>query len=380
MLNIIEREQGGRDNVVFKDLCDDHTSLLGAIGSDTRIKFQEDWSVIKKRSFKSYVALLDELEILPGVHTVRQIKSLGEAAYADEDDDDVEDNKQDDPDYVPEEKDTSNVKMEESNKNKDASSDKSSEGNGPARATTPPPAMRARIATPNRSPMRAATPIKKPDTNSTKDIESALDSLTLDDSPSLHIARGTEDDPFCFRFCENAWMHPYGFVIRVKENKKIGNRAHSVVEIFVAASADADDWTAAIVTEGPHAFRAIQFKGPAMGFWAEFFFSRLKHNENDPNSKILADYMLATYGQLGSSDKVLHYRLVFDEEELYLDNQVISHDEKTVHRSMHKLVAKPKAFKEKECINVGLTWEVALFDSNPKVLGTGNQGSAADLW
>ena len=103
-------------------------------------------------------------------------------------------------------------------------------------------------------------------------------------------------------------------------------------------------------------------------------------DENDPNAKIEADCMLTACEDEIDSDKFTHCRLVFRETELWLDNQTISHHAAKVKHSFHKLEWKPAVFKSRQCLEIGIAWEVAVHDDgNSKILGI-EQNSAADLW
>ena len=370
MLNCIEREYGGRDDLNFKKVCDDHKDIFGESATDTRSNFQLDWSVIKKRSFKSYIALLDELEVPPGVHTTRKIAQLGNQAYSDPDEEEEEaeeDNEKEDPTYIPE---------EEEKEEKETPTMSNTQAAKPAPGTPPriysPPRMR--------TPLRSPAPVEKKANQPAEDLDKAFGALNLGSKATSGCPTGDEDDPFCFEFHHKAWKHPFGFVIRQKENKKVGNRGVTVIEIFKAVSANADRWSAYVVDEGPDALRAIQFKGPALDFWGQLYYKGLKHDENDPNSKIEADYMLTAYEDEPESEKFVHYRLVFRETELWLDNQTISHHATKVKHAFRKLEAKPDQFKSRQCYEIGIAWEVAIYDdSNSKNLGI-EQNSAADIW
>ena len=227
-------------------------------------------------------------------------------------------------------------------------------------------------------PRTAAAATKEDDT----DLDINFGELRLDEVPPrgiIHIPTGTAEDPFRFKFVSHAWKHPYGFMIRLKSNKIVGNRARWVLEIFKVVDAAADDWVASLVTEGEYALRAINFKVPAMGYWEEKHYEELKHSESDPNSKIEARHMLTDYQSMPAGEKTLHYQMVIENMDMYLDNHAISQDEVHIVRQFQKLEGKPPLFKGHHNRQVGALWEVAVYDDNAKVLRNKN-ASAADLW
>ena len=73
-LQIIEKRNKDRDDILLKDICDCNTELFGERGSETRRDLQQYWKNCKRRNTYSYIALLDRLKITPGKSTTRQLQ------------------------------------------------------------------------------------------------------------------------------------------------------------------------------------------------------------------------------------------------------------------------------------------------------------------
>ena len=382
MLETIEREHGGRDRLNFKDLCDTQQLLFGAQGSQKRQDFQSDWQTIKKRTFKDCVDLLDQLEILPGTNTARLVQRFGDDLdlLGNDNNSAGTNNNDDNSNMTSESKSaTTNTENENETKPKTAAPPR-------PRTTAPPPSL-----TPVRSPPPRQSSMKTSTTqSSTTQSSKEQDLFDVDDLSfaKLQIAEtkkeapfpdGTETNPFRFAFKDGKY-HPFGFFARLKANKKVGTRGRLVLELTKNVGADADFWYAKIATEGKCAYRAINITGPPVDYWILFYLDNLDHDKDDPNSQMDAQAFMTWYNDKNNNNKEIHYQLVIEDEEQYLDNHAISNDDVEIKRVFKRLDAKPSVFKGKQLHSVVAKWEVALFDvGKKKIIGKDNS-SASDLF
>jgi len=394
MLDAIERTNGGKDNLNFKELCDKHNLLFGVQGSEKRNKFQIDWAVIKKRPFKNYVELLDKLKVLPGTRTARRIQQLGDDLHKDDD---------------------MTSQDETSNQSSNAKANiKATTG----RAHTPPPAltpvrtpppapfspMRSQSTSTSRAHMRSspvppsmAPPRPKDDVTVPKqeDMEFEFTNLSISDPPTIVDAAkaqvtasldytlmdGTKNNPFAFVLKDvlvEGNRHPFGFFARLKAKKKVGRRGRLVLEIIKCVGANADDWVAEIVTEGTYAWRSVYIIGPELDYWVKVYLTDLNSNENDPNAKPDAKLFL---NQHNNKEGKIYYQLILPAEGMWFDNHAISNDDIDVNRVFKKMEGKVDLFKGKHIFDVLAIWEIAIFDEDRKhFLDDRKAESASDLF
>ena len=368
MLDAVERSNGGRDRLNFKDLCDKQPFLFGAIGSERRQQYQADWGTIKKRSFKDYVALLDECEVLPGINTANQIQRLGDSI----DDMSSTENK----DEMSATTDTTETGSESKDTKPSA---KPTAKTTPPRTRTPPPPPSLRSP-----PMARGSSRTPPRSKQNVAVDLDFENLHIDDDEEaeeehpLCIGDGTEENPFVFVF-KSEGTHPFGFFARIKLNKKVGRRGRRVLEIIKSVGADADHWTAKTVMDGDYAYRAVKLSGPPLNYWLIKYLEELTDDPDDPNSKMDAQAFLTTYAHNG--EKKIHYMMVIEDEDVFLDNHAISSDDTEILRNFKRLDGKPPLFKGKQLHNVVAKWEVAIFDSgDKKILEKDKNASAMDLF
>lgn len=342
----------------FKLLCDDHPTLFGGKGSDTRRNLQLDWAVIRKRSFKDYCNLLDDLAVDPGIQTSRLITRQ------------------------------TNTRINElasmfSNKagildgaDDTVSTATDTNGNMQEGSTTSrtPPRTPPRTLTPPRSPVPFLGLGSPPVQNTSDDV--AIDTEEHED--------GTEDRPFKFFFYSTrCHRYPAGFYAQIKTNKRVGSKARTVLEVCKTVACHGDDWHAWVVLDGKFAHRAIMFKGESIDYWMTEFLRLLASDTNDPNRKVEADAFLAAQAEAKAKniyDFASTYYCMILPEDMYLDNYAVSNDESEIEKKLIRVNGKPPAYKLKEVPSVVATWEVALYDGKSKSVGGGTKKGVADLF
>ena len=71
LLQLAEKQNVTRDQIVLKDLCDSAHGVLGEPGSGLRRNIQEHWNNIKRRNILSYVSYLKRFQVTPSNITIQ---------------------------------------------------------------------------------------------------------------------------------------------------------------------------------------------------------------------------------------------------------------------------------------------------------------------